>query len=149
MLYFTFHHMINWVRVNILRGKQILKYIDANQISEVLSKASLIISDFSSVIFEIIYRRKPIVIYIPDANDSNIVNLYEQGYYDIINGLKNGSTYFENKFFDVDAAVDKIIYYIKNDFQLESNLIKFYDELGLNTTNNTMKFVDYLKNSIN
>ena len=138
--------MINF-KIRILpERRKILKYIKPERISEILSKASLIISDFSSVIFEIIYRKKPFIIYVPDANDPNIINLYDQGYYDIINGLKNGSLYFENKFFDVEAAIDKIIYYIRNNFKLEINLMRFYSELGLNGTNNTMTFVEYLKN---
>ena len=126
--------------------RKIFKYVRPGSISKVLSKTYLIISDFSSVIFEIIYRKKPFIIYVPDAKDPNIINLYNQGYYDIINGLKNGSIYFENKFFDVDEAIDKIIYYIRNNFKLESNLINFYHELGLKETNNTMTFVEYLKN---
>ena len=146
IIYITFHHMINF-KIRILpERRKILKYIKPERISEILSKASLIISDFSSVIFEIIYRKKPFIIYVPDANDPNIINLYDQGYYDIINGLKNGSLYFENKFFDVEAAIDKIIYYIRNNFKLEINLMRFYSELGLNGTNNTMTFVEYLKN---
>ena len=147
ILYFTFHHMINLAKLRISqKRKNILKYIRIEHISEVLSKTHLIISDFSSVIFEIIYRKKPFIIYIPDVKDPYIVNLYNQGYYDIINGLKNGSTYFENTFFDVEAAIDKIIYYITNNFKLEVNLMRFYHMLGLNSANNTMTFVEYLKN---
>ena len=147
ILYFTFHHMINLAKLRISqKRKNILQYIRIEHISEVLSKTHLIISDFSSVIFEIIYRKKPFIIYIPDVKDPNIVNLYNQGYYDIINGLKNGSTYFENTFFDVEAAIDKIIYYITNNFKLEVNLMRFYHMLGLNSANNTMTFVEYLKN---
>jgi CDP-glycerol glycerophosphotransferase (TagB/SpsB family) len=146
ILYFTFHHVINWAKIRIMPNRRkILRYVRPDNISEVLSKTYLIVSDFSSVIFEIIYRKKPFIIYVPDAKDPNIINLYNQGYYDIINGLKNGSTYFENKFFEVDAVIDKIIYYIINNFRLEGNLMKFYDDLGLNGTNNTMTFVEYLK----
>ena len=146
-IYFTFHHKIDWAKLRIMPNRRnIFKYVKPGSISKVLSKTYLIISDFSSVIFEIIYRKKPFIIYVPDAKDPNIINLYNQGYYDIINGLKNGSIYFENKFFDVDEAIDKIIYYIRNNFKLESNLINFYHELGLKETNNTMTFVEYLKN---
>jgi CDP-glycerol glycerophosphotransferase (TagB/SpsB family) len=146
IIYFTFHHMLNWAKIRIMaQRRKILKYVRPGNISEVLSRTYLIISDFSSVIFEIIYRKKPFIIFVPDANDPNIINLYNQEYYDIINGLKNGSIYFENKFFDVDSAIDKIIFYIRNNFKLEGNLMKFYSDLGLKGTNNTMTFVEYLK----
>ena len=98
-IYFTFHHKIDWAKLKIMPSRRnIFKYVRPGSISKVLSKTYLIISDFSSVIFEIIYRKKPFIIYVPDAKDPNIINLYNQGYYDIINGLKNGSIYFENKF---------------------------------------------------
>jgi CDP-glycerol glycerophosphotransferase (TagB/SpsB family) len=54
-------------------------------------KTNLLISDFSSIIFDMIYQRKPIVLFIPDAYDFTIKNLYRPGYCDIINSLKNGS----------------------------------------------------------
>ena len=142
--YFTFHHMLTYIRVNN-RAKILYKYIDQNQISEVLLKADLLITDFSSVIFEIIYRKKPVISYIPDAYDPNINEIYIQGYYDIINGLKNGTIYFENLFFDLEKAVNKVIFYIERNFELDNKLEKFYDYLGLNSTNNTKSLVEYLK----
>ena len=35
-------------------------------------KSNLLITDFSSVTFDFIYQRKPIIIYIPDSEDLNI-----------------------------------------------------------------------------
>ena len=101
-----------------------------------------------------IYQKKPYIIYIPDSEDQDIKNLYIQGYYDIINGLKNGSIinglkngsiYFENKYFNITEAINRIIYYINNDFLIESNLCKFYDSFELNCKNSTKNFINYLK----
>ena len=44
--------------------------------------------------------------------------------------MKNGSIEFENKYFDAEEVVNKIIYYIKNDFKLEEKLINFYDSFS-------------------
>ena len=82
--------------------------------------------------------------FIPDANDPSIKENYIPEYFDIINGLKNNSIPFENKYFEVDEVVDKIIYYIDNNFELEDSLKEFYDSFELNSTNNTQKFVKYL-----
>ena len=84
--------------------------------------------------------------YIPDGNDPNLKDIYSPGYYDVINGLKTGTTYFKNIFFDIEKAVDKVIYYIKNNFRLDDELIQFYKELNLSGGNNTMTFVEYEKN---
>ena len=95
-----------------------------------------------------IYQKKPIVMFIPDAYDIKIKYLYEAGYYDIINGLKNGSIYFENKFFSVKDTVNKTTFYIKNNFKLERNVNIFYDSFQLDCTNSTNKFINYLINHI-
>jgi len=146
ILYFTFHHMLyNNIRVKKLTVPN-LKLIHKSEISEYLIKSDLLITDFSSIIFEIIYRRKPYIMFIPDANDPSIKENYIPVYFDIINGLKNNSIPFENKYFEVDDVVDKIIYYIDNNFELENSLKDFYDSFELNSTNNTQKFVNYLVN---
>jgi hypothetical protein len=51
-----------------------------------------------------------------------------------------------NKYFSINHVVDKIIYYINNDFNLEQNLTDFYDSFNLTCENNTMKFINYLEN---
>lgn len=144
-LYFSIHHMLKKYKTNIKVNKYI-KYINQNQISDCLMKSNLLITDFSSVIFDMIYQNKPYIIYIPDIDDKNIEYIYDQGYYDIINGLKNESIYFENKCFSINETVNKIIYYINNNFNLDSNLLKFYDSFELKCKNNTQAFINYLIN---
>ena len=90
ILYFTLHHMLNNIK-NRIRKKKLLKFIEQNEISNCLTKTNLLITDFSSVIFDIIYQRKPYLIFIPDVEDPKNKENYIQGYYDIINDLKNGS----------------------------------------------------------
>jgi CDP-glycerol glycerophosphotransferase (TagB/SpsB family) len=107
-------------------------------------KSNLLISDFSSVIFDMIYQNKPYVLFIPDVYDKNIKNLYEEGYYDIINGLKNGTIYFENIFFNIKEAVNKVILYIETNFELERKLLNFYDSFQLKCNNSINAFINYL-----
>ena len=51
-------------------------------------------------------------IYIPDYNDPKIKDLYSENYYNLIKSLGNGTIYFENKFDNINDAVDKIIFYV-------------------------------------
>ena len=111
----------------------------------VFSKTNLIVSDFSSVIFDLIYRRKPFVIYIPDLEDPKIKDLYIKDYYDLIESIKNGTIEFENKCFSINETINKIIYYINNNFSLEKNLEKFYNDFNFKGKN-INKFINYLKN---
>ena len=143
-LYFSLHHQLKQYN-NKLKKNKYISFIDENQISECLRMINLLITDFSSIIFDIIYRRKPFIIYIPDSSDPNLKNIYKNNYVDIIESLKNETIKFENKYFNVEKVRDKIIYYINNNFKLDLNLIKFYDKMGLITGNNINKFIEYLK----
>ena len=149
-LYITFHrfiiHKYKKKFNNILKDNKYIQIINQNEISECLSKTQLIISDFSSVIFDLIYRRKPIIIFIPDSNDPNIKELYDKDYFKIIESLKTGKVKFENKYFTVKDTIKKIVYYINNNFTLEKSLKNFYDTFGLKKGNNIKKFIKYLKN---
>ena len=111
LLYFSLHHQLKQYNNKFKKNKYIY-FIDENQISECLSVINLLITDFSSIIFDIIYRRRPFIIYIPDSSDPNLRNIYNKNYVDIIESLKNETIQFENKYFNVEQVIDKIIFYI-------------------------------------
>ena len=144
-LFFTLHHNIEKIN-NIFNNKQLIKYINQEQIIECLKISDLIITDFSSIIFDIMIRYKPYIIYIPDSEDPQIRKIYNETYFDIINGMKNGTLNYENKFFNLNDTINKIIYYIKNNFKLEPNLKKFYESFNLQGGQNIKNFIYYLKN---
>ena len=148
-IYLIFHRLIDNKYINkfikISKRNNNIEFINQNEISECLKKTSLVVTDFSSIIFDLMYRRKPFVIYIPDANDPEIINIYKSPYYELIKSMKNGTIVFENKYFNLDEAINKIIYYINNNFNIEPKLEKFYDSFGFKIGNNINKFIDYLK----
>ena len=105
-------------------------------------------TDFSSIIFDLIYKRKPFIIFIPDANDPHIKDNYVRNYYELIQCLKNGTIEFENIYFNIKETVNKIIFYINNNFCLDQKLSIFYDNLGIKSDNNINKFIHYITNEI-
>ena len=142
-LYFTFHRRIeNKSRIKLNKH---IKYIEEEKISYILSNTSLVVSDFSSIIFDMIYREIPFVIFIPDSNDPNINNIYKSHYSNLIKDIKCGTISFQNTFFSIEDTVKKINYYIKNNFNLDSKLKIFYKKFGFKRRNNTNKFIKYLK----
>ena len=149
-LYFTFHrYIIDKYKIKYIETiskNKYIKYIEQNDISDCLSKTSLVVSDFSSIIFDMMYRRKPFILYIPDANDPDIRNIYFKDYSQLIESLKNRTFYFENTFFDINSVVEKIIYYINNNFNIEQNLTKFYNSFELKKGKNINNFIKYLVN---
>ena len=149
-LYLSFHRLIDINYIKHIKKKMILlkyiKLIEQNEISECLSKSSLVVSDFSSIIFDFIYRGKPFIIFIPDGEDPQLKEIYKNDYYELIKSLKNGTIYFENKYFYINETVNKIIYYINNNFKLDSKLKLFYDSFGFKKQNSIDKFIYYLEN---
>ena len=64
----------------------------------------------------------------------------------MIESLKNGTIDFENKFFDIKSTVEKIIYYIKNNFIIDKKLSEFYDSFELKQGPSINNFINYLNN---
>jgi len=149
ILYFAFHHLTNrYINkyINKNTTKKYIHMINSNEISECLLKTNLLITDFSSIIFDFIYQRKPFIIYIPDANDELIKSIYKNKYFELIQSLKNDTIYFENKYFEVNKTINKILYYINNNFKLDYILEKFYDSFNFKRENYTNKFINYIIN---
>ena len=123
-----------------------IQFIKQNEIFDSITHSNLLVTDFSSIIFEFMYLNKPFVMYIPDNKEINIKKFYSENYINLINGLKDGSISFINKYFDINQVVDKIIYYINNNFIIEEEVSDFYKSFNLTCENNTMKFINYLEN---
>ena len=85
------------------------------------------------------------MLYIPDANDPNIKNNYKEAYFQYIHSLKNGKMYFENNYVYLNETINKIIYYIKNNFKIDKRLQKLYNYFGFKVENSINNFIHYLE----
>ena len=142
ILYFSIHHQFSEYS-NKFKNVKSIKYIEEKDVAEYLTKTNLVVSDFSSIIFDMIFRKKPYIIYIPDAKDKSINKIYKHVSYDVIKDFISNKFQFENVFFDLNSTINKIIYYIDNKFKLDRNLSKFYEEF--NFKNESINdFINYL-----
>ena len=91
-----------------------------------------------------IYRRKPYIIYIPDLNESKIKKIYNSHSYNVINKFKINKYQFENVNFDINSTINKINYYIDNDFKLDDKLKEFYNKFNLKKGNIIDGFIKYI-----
>ena len=111
-IYISFHRLIPEKYIKkikkILFYRKYIQFINQNDISKCLTHSSLVISDFSSIIFDFIYRRKPIILFIPDANDPIIKEKYKIDYYELIELMKNGTIYFENRFIYINDTIKTV-----------------------------------------
>ena len=53
-------------------------------------------------------------------------------------------TKFENKVFSSFETVNKMIFYIQNNFALDDKLERFYQQFGFKMEKSIDKFIDYL-----
>ena len=141
--YYCYHHRLKEKRI-IRVNKNIIR-INQNDISSILKNSSLIITDFSAIMFDAIIQKKPLILYIPDALDENLKDIYINDYYQTITKLKNGMIYLFEIIFDLKKVIKKIIYYIRNDFILEENKLKFYNHFRFKNKGNTRKFIRYIR----
>ena len=88
--------------------------------------------------------KKPYIIFIPDAQDPNIINNYSERCYNVIKNFNNNDFDFKNIYFDINSTINKINYYINNYFCLDSELKKFYADFNFNQNDNLNKFINYI-----
>ena len=147
-LYVSFHRYVkdtyNKKIKTILKNNKNIKVIEQNDISECLAKTNLVVTDFSSIIFDLMYRNKPFVIYVPDSNDPKITSLYYYDYIKLIRRMNEGDFKVVNKCNNVEETVKKIIYYIQNKFKIDNDLKNYFDYFDFKPGNNIDKFIDYL-----
>ena len=149
-LYFSIHRFLKYKYKNIFNKVFKMnnngKFINQNTIFQCLCKSSLAITDFSSIVFDFMYRKKPFILYVPDLYDSNIRNIYYKDYYYLIESIKNKKIKFNNIYFSINKTINKIIGYINRNFSLDKKSKKFYKEFGLKKGNNIKKIISYIKN---
>ena len=109
-LYFCYHHTLREKKIIDIDNNTNIRFITQNEISKLLKNSSLIITDFSSILFDAIVQRKPLILYIPDGLDPNLQEIYENEYYETINKIKNCTIYLGEVFLDLNEVVNKIIY---------------------------------------
>ena len=144
-IFYCFHHTLKEKRLFNANTNNI-RIINQNNISTLLRNSSLIITDFSSILFDAIVQKKPLILFIPDGLDPDLENIYTKEYYETINKIKNGSIYLDEVFLELKKARDKIIYYIKNGFSLEEERLNFYNTFRLKKNYNTKRFINYINN---
>jgi len=143
--YFCYHHTLREKKMIDMNNNTNIRYISQNEISILLKNSSLIITDFSSILFDAVVQKKPLILFIPDGLEPNLQDIYSDEYYEIITKIKNGIIYLGEVFVDLDKVINKIIYYIKNNFTLENEKLEFYKRFNLKNFGNTNKFINYIR----
>lgn len=86
-----------------------------------LRKCAVLITDYSSVFFDIVYMKKPVIFYQFDEEEYR-KKQYQQGYFDYTNNP------FSIRFTDRDAALDKLKYLAEKEFIVSDEFLKGHKE---------------------
>lgn len=115
---------------------------------KVLTQASLLITDYSSVFFDFAYLKKPII-YTQFDYEEYRNNHYKKGYFDY---LTNG---FGPICFELEKCIDLILDELKNDCRIKNNYLKrinkffaFFDESNNNRIYQAIRDLSFEKKDI-
>ena len=105
---------------------------------DIYAQSSLVVTDFSSAVFDFAYLRKPVLYTQFDAEAFFAgEHVYEKGYFDY---ERDG---FGEVEYDLDGAVDRIIEYMENDCQLKDKYRQRIDGFfAFNDQNNCQRVFD-------
>ena len=109
-------------------------YIDYNK---TFAESSVMVTDYSSVLFDFAYLRKPVVYTHFDKEEFFETQIYDEGYFSYEN---DG---FGPVCYDMDATVDAIISLVENDCRNPEMYVKRVDDFfAFNDSNNAKRILD-------
>lgn len=107
--------------------------IDDKDIGAVKQKASLLITDFSSMCFDFMIKNKPVIFYHIDAGDK-LNKLCSDSFKNDIN-VENKNKELYNIFYKAPDVINMVKKYVKNDFRLEKEYKKINSKFFAYRTN--------------
>ena len=141
-LVFTQHHY------DVFRDRKLnealfpkVKFKTQKFLSKYIEQCSLYITDISSVSFDFMFQEKPVLFYFLDFDDP--YNFTEKQYMKID---EDNSIYYDNVFYSKQKLIDKMIYYIDRNFELDEKLKAKYQKMFYYKVNITQTIVNIINN---
>lgn len=114
--------------------------VSPTEISAMIRKADLFITDYSSVCFDFMYMDVPTIFY---RFDADVTHPDERDNQDADDAAQEDSRLY-NVFYDEQAAMDKIDFYVRNGCQLESELRARNEQIFWTRENNCKALIELL-----
>ena len=124
LIYIQHHNDVIRKRNLNIKNLSYIKLKPQKYLAHYIEQCSLFITDFSSISFDFMFQNKPVLFYHLDINDK--INFTEKEFMKID---FNNSIYFNNVFTEHKLLINKIKYYINNNFSLEYGLAEKYKTL--------------------
>lgn len=120
-MYFAPHHSMQG---NLNFGLENILCVDSCEVSKYIRQCNALVTDLSSIVFDFMFQDKPVLCYVLDKEDCNLSDL-DRFDVDSFDYKKN---IMPNVLFDEKSVVEKLKYYIDNDFVLEPEVKKQYNK---------------------
>ena len=97
---------------------------DSENFSQIIDNSSLFITDYSTLCFDFMFQNKPVLFYPLDINDPKLSkeDSYNAKYL-------NKKMIFGNNYNNSKDMIEKIKFYVNNDFTIEKNIKNIYESL--------------------
>ena len=136
---FIQHHLDTYHKKKYnIKSSSYAKIMNHIYLSNYIMQCSLIITDFSSISFAFMFQNKPALFYLLDYKDK--IDFEEKRHLKIDDPLQ-----FGNYFLEQDKLIQKIKYYIKNDFKISKKLKKKYDSVFYYKHNISKRIFEIIK----
>lgn len=138
-IHFGLHHSLK----NLQTGTELppeVNQVSPTEISTMIRKADLFITDYSSVCFDFMYMDVPTIFY---RFDADVTHPDERDNQDADDAAQEDSRLY-NVFYDEQAAMDKIDFYVRNGCQLESELRVRNEQIFWTRENNCKNLIELL-----
>ena len=132
----AWHHEVYKKTEHLPKLNPRIKFVKPNEISCCIQNSDLLITDYSSIFWDYFYQNKPVVFYNPISCNFNETDVKIEN--EFLEFSKNIYNVFEDKM----SAIDKILFYINNDFNLEKEFVLLNDSLFWSKTNNSKMLID-------
>ena len=126
----------------VVKTKAILASWTEYDIQDLLMTSEMMITDYSSVFFDMVYMKKPIIFYQFDLDDFR-KGQYEEGYFDYQNNT------FGKSCFVLDEVLEELEKVLERDFQCDDNYLKahkayfpFYDSNNSERVYNAVRAIE-------
>lgn len=136
------HSMADYVRESLTKSN--ISIIGEDEIFDAKCTSSLLITDYSSMCFEFLYQKKPVIFY--HFDDS--IDCKKYGHVlDVQNALKGKENHLFNLFDSEKETIDALEKYINNGFVLEDNDLVKANKFYYYRDGFCERFYNYLKDS--
>ena len=138
---FSLHHSIKSLCDFDFKIPSCFKIADSNKLIDYINTCDLFVTDYSSIVHDFMFLHVPVIFYRLDYGDPLLGRLDT---YDQEQCRKHDSELF-NVFYTQKDTLDKVLYYVENDFVLEPEFVEVEDSFFTEKVDITKKLVAYLE----